>query len=177
MIPITKTSWPGVCVCVCPRLQVTGSHGHHGQLPAAEYLVATAAHTFDPVTGAPAFLPWLPFLELCAELGLPTNDTWVVAGGPLAGAARQALDSLAMRGGPTGHALRSLDALVAEGEGQGEAAGCLRLPGTYPHDEWQGERLEGFVVAAGQELGQQVGGGSPGGIGRDSGRELGGGGG
>ncbi|GLC34248.1 hypothetical protein PLESTF_000823000 [Pleodorina starrii] len=133
---------------------VTGSHGHHGQLPAAEYLVATAAHTFDPVTGAPTFLPWLPFLELCGELGLPTNDTWLVAGGGLAGGARQALDALALRGGPTGHALRQLDALVEEGAAGGEA-GCLRLPGTYPHDEWQGQRLEGFVVAAGQELGPE----------------------
>lgn len=29
---------------------VTGSHGHHGQLPAGEYLVATSAHSLDPVT-------------------------------------------------------------------------------------------------------------------------------
>ncbi|GIL53591.1 hypothetical protein Vafri_9205 [Volvox africanus] len=136
---------------------VTGSHGHHGQLPAAEYLVTTAAHTFDPATGAPAFLDWLPFLELCAEVGLPTNDTWVVAGGYLAGTARQALDALALRGGPTGHAVRTLDELVAARTGNGEAAvgGCLRLAGTYPHDEWQGDRLEGFVVAAGQHLGPE----------------------
>ncbi|KXZ52407.1 hypothetical protein GPECTOR_9g451 [Gonium pectorale] len=67
---------------------VTGSHGHHGQLPAAEYLVTTAAHTTHPATGGPAFLPWLPFLELCAELGLPLNDTWLFAGGPMAAAAR-----------------------------------------------------------------------------------------
>ncbi|GIM05298.1 hypothetical protein Vretimale_9759, partial [Volvox reticuliferus] len=136
---------------------VTGSHGHHGQLPAAEYLVTTAAHTFDTATGAPAFLDWLPFLELCADLGLPTNDTWVVAGGYLACAARQALDALALRGGPTGHAVRTLDELVVAGAEAGEAAvgGCLRLAGTYPHDEWQGDRLEGFVVAAGQQLGPE----------------------
>ncbi|EFJ47228.1 hypothetical protein VOLCADRAFT_105196 [Volvox carteri f. nagariensis] len=134
---------------------VTGCHGHHGQLPAAEYLVTTAAHTLDPVTGAPAFLDWLPFLELCTEYGLPTNDTWVVAGGSRAAAVRQALDSLALRGGPTGHAMRVLDELVSEEvEGAGDG-GCLRLPGTYPHDGWQGTRLEGFVVAAGQPLGAQ----------------------
>ncbi|GLI67104.1 hypothetical protein VaNZ11_011309 [Volvox africanus] len=143
-------------LCLCFEM-VTGSHGHHGQLPAAEYLVTTAAHTFDPATGAPAFLDWLPFLELCAELEVPTNDTWVVAGGYLTGIARQTLDALALRGGPTGHAVRTLDELVAVGMGDGEAAvsGCLRLAGTYPHDEWQGDRLEGFVVAAGQRLGPE----------------------
>ena len=51
-----------------PPPQVTSSHGHHGQLPAAEYLVATAAHGQDPATSAPAFMGWLPFLELCAEV-------------------------------------------------------------------------------------------------------------
>lgn len=35
---------------------VTASHGHHGQLPAAEYLVATAAHTLDPHTQAGSLL-------------------------------------------------------------------------------------------------------------------------
>ncbi|KAG2437038.1 hypothetical protein HYH02_011301 [Chlamydomonas schloesseri] len=132
---------------------VTSSHGHHGQLPAAEYLVATAAHGLDPATSAPAFLGWLPFLELCAELGLPANDTWLLAGGPMAAAARQALDVLALRGGPTAAALAALRQLVEEGA-QTEP-GCLHLPGAYPHDQWQGSRLEGFVVAAGQPLGEE----------------------
>lgn len=28
-----------------------------------------------------------------------------------------------------------------------DAAHCVHLPGTYPHAEWQGTRLEGFVIA------------------------------
>ncbi|KAG2429799.1 hypothetical protein HXX76_010583 [Chlamydomonas incerta] len=132
---------------------VTSSHGHHGQLPAAEYLVATAAHGLDPATAAPAFLGWLPFLELCAEVGLPANDTWLLAGHHMAAAARQALDVLALRGGPTAAALATLGQLVEEGA-QTEP-GCLHLPGAYPHDQWQGSRLEGFVVAAGQPLGEE----------------------
>jgi hypothetical protein len=28
-----------------------------------------------------------------------------------------------------------------------DAANCVHLPGTYPHAEWQGTRLEGFVIA------------------------------
>ncbi|GFR51493.1 hypothetical protein Agub_g13855, partial [Astrephomene gubernaculifera] len=72
---------------------VTASHGHHGQLPTAEYLVTTAAHSLHPHTGAPTFLPPLPFLELCAELRLPTNDTWILGagGGPAAGAVAAAV--------------------------------------------------------------------------------------
>eukprot|EP00967_Tisochrysis_lutea_P074709 scaffold100494_cov23-Tisochrysis_lutea.AAC.1 len=45
---------------------VTGSHGHHGQLPAAEYLVTTAAHTLDVNTAKPIFLTWLEWGKLCA---------------------------------------------------------------------------------------------------------------
>ncbi len=103
---------------------------------------------------APVFLGWLPFLEVCVELGLPLNDTWVLCGPTLANAARQALDSLALKGGPTSEALKALGELVSGGEG-GEGSGSLHLPGSYPHDEWQGERIEGFVVAQGQELSEQ----------------------
>lgn len=125
---------------------VTGCHGHHGQLPAAEYLVTTSAHTVDTVTGRPSFLPWQDFMSFCLEQGLPVNDTWLFAGTRWAAAARDALDDLALRGGPTATALSSLSALVEEGRGDG----CLHLPGTYPHDQWQGSRIEGFVVSQGQ---------------------------
>jgi hypothetical protein len=33
---------------------------------------------------------------------------------------------------------------------EGAASGCVHLPGTYPHDQWQGDRIEGFVVSRGQ---------------------------
>ena len=31
--------------------------------------------------------------------------------------------------------------------GSGSASHCVHLPGTYPHHQWQGSRLEGFVIA------------------------------
>jgi len=127
---------------------VTGCHGHHGQLPAGEYLVATSAHTLQPLTGRPAFLAWPEFMRLCVELGLPVNDTWLFAGHSWAAAARDSLDALAVRGGPTARALAALSAAANEGA----ADGCLHLPGTYPHDAWQGSRIEGFVVAQGQPV-------------------------
>ena len=34
----------------------------------------------------------------------------------------------------------------------GSASGSLHLPGTYPHDQWQGSRIEGFVIAQGQKI-------------------------
>ena len=92
-------------------LPVAGSHGHHGQLPAGEYLVTTSAHTLD-ASGCPAFLPWRPFLEFCIEQGLPFNDTWLVAGTPWAQAARDTLDGLALSGGPTVRSLQALGQLV-----------------------------------------------------------------
>ncbi len=42
-------------------------HGHHGQLPQAEYLVATAAHRADAAQGRPVFLSWQDFLAFCLE--------------------------------------------------------------------------------------------------------------
>lgn len=61
-----------------------GSHGHHGQLPAAEYLVATAAHTEcapgEEGAGGVRFLPWHDFMALCLKHGLPLNDVWIMAG-------------------------------------------------------------------------------------------------
>ena len=51
-----------LCVYVC-----AGCHGHHGQVPAAEYLVTTAAHTVDTDSGRPRFLTWYEFLQFCVE--------------------------------------------------------------------------------------------------------------
>jgi hypothetical protein len=28
----------------------------------------------------------------------------------------------------------------------------VHIPGTYPHEQWQGSRLEGFVVARGEPM-------------------------
>jgi hypothetical protein len=44
--------------------------------------------------------------------GLPVNDTWLVAGQAAAGGARDALDDLALKGGPTARAIGTLNSLV-----------------------------------------------------------------
>lgn len=96
--------------------------------------------------------------SVCPQ-SLPINDTWLVAGQQWAAAARTTLDDLSLSGGVTSSALTQLNRLVSEGQ----AAGCMHLCGTYPHDQWQGSRLEGFVVAQGQAVNeetQQVGLGS-----------------
>lgn len=146
----------------------SGCHGHHGQLPAGEYLVTTSAHTSGP-DGQPHFLPWLQFLRLCLEFGLPLNDTWIIRGSSAAAAARQLLDDLAIGGCPTSEALWRLTAVVVGGDdiigvtgvtgGTGDTSGTgsveaqgMHLPGSYPHDQWQGSRIEGFVVSQGQAL-------------------------
>lgn len=67
---------------------------------------------------------------------------------PAVPAVPQVLDDLALRGGPTSAAVRALGRLVADGA----AEGSLHLPGTYPHEQWQGSRIEGFVVAQGQAM-------------------------
>lgn len=32
------------------------------------------------------------------------------------------------------------------------SAGSVHLPGSYPHDQWQGSRIEGFVISQGQQI-------------------------
>ncbi|WIA17822.1 hypothetical protein OEZ85_009328 [Tetradesmus obliquus] len=153
---------------------VTGCHGHHGQLPAGEYLVATSAHTAGS-SGQPEFLSWLSFLQLCLQFGLPLNDTWILPGtaAAAAAAARELLDHLALSGCPTGEALQQLTVLVEEPDTAAAAAAAgdavdaaaaaaaarkgVHLPGTYPHEQWQGSRIEGFVVSQGQPVAGQQG--------------------
>ena len=35
------------------------------------------------------------------------------------------------------------------------SAGSVHLPGSYPHDQWQGSRIEGFVISQGQQITQE----------------------
>jgi hypothetical protein len=158
-------------------LCIAGCHGHHGQLPAGEYLVATSAHTAGS-SGQPEFLSWHAFLQLCLEFGLPLNDTWILSGGATAAAARELLDHLALSGCPTADALQQLTALVQEPHsaaggaagGGGSSGGIdpvaaaaaaarkgVHLPGSYPHQQWQGSRIEGFVLSQGQAVAGQQG--------------------
>ena len=110
--PASTSSPPPPTDHVCTACRTAGCHGHHGQLPAGEYLVTTSAHAVDAATGAPQFLPWREFLAFSLDQGLPLNDTWLVAGSRWAQAARDALDALALTGGPTGKSLHVLEQLV-----------------------------------------------------------------
>ena len=89
------------------------------------------------------------------EFKLPLNDTWIVQGTTAAAAVRELLDDLSLQGLPTAKTLEQLSSLVAQ---QGVAAGCkgLHLPGSYPHEQWQGSRVEGFVVSQGQQASDRV---------------------
>jgi hypothetical protein len=72
-MPSPPTSLPASLLSSLDRprdrsLVGAGCHGHHGQLPAGEYLVATAAHVRDPLgSGRPKFLGWADFLDMCLE--------------------------------------------------------------------------------------------------------------
>jgi hypothetical protein len=90
-------------------------------------------------------LPWTEQLRFCKRHRLPVNDAWLFAG-DAAPNVRASLDELAVDGSTTAEAVARLDALAASGPH------ALRVPGTYPHAEWQGTRLEGFVVAQGDEI-------------------------
>jgi hypothetical protein len=84
----------------CSFIASAGSHGHHGQVPRGEYLMALSAHTEGP-TGAPLFLTSDEFSRLCLELSLPVNDTWLVAGNHFAQKARELLDDMSTQVGCT----------------------------------------------------------------------------
>jgi hypothetical protein len=64
------------------------------------------------VDGEVAFLPFLELLQLCAEYGLPVNDTWLVAGQRSAADMRRVLDAAAASGHPTSHVLRTLSQVL-----------------------------------------------------------------
>ena len=82
----------------------------------------------------------------CATHHLPTNDTWMFASRIAACRAREVLDNSAMSGLPTAEVLSALDAILVD------FPSSVKLTGSYPHHEWQGDRIEGFVVSQGEEL-------------------------
>lgn len=106
------------------------------------------------------FLPWQDLLLICLEWCLPLNNMWIIQGSSAAAAARELLDRLALSGCTTSEVLDQLGKLSDQTSDQpdlGSDAGskvsdrprssCIHLPGTYPHDQWQGSRIEGFVVS------------------------------
>jgi hypothetical protein len=94
---------------------------------------------------------------MCLQLQLPVNDTWLIAGQHLAADVRQLLDDVSLAPRSTGDILHQLNRLTECGAAAGSSSvgqglHSIHLPGTYPHDQWQGSRLEGFVIAQGQPI-------------------------
>lgn len=92
-------------------------------------------------------LDWTAMLEFCAEHGVPVNDTWVIWGADAAAAATATLQQLSLSAPTTTAAIAALDDLLSTFPDS-----HVRIRGTYPHAEWQGSRLEGFVVAQGEAV-------------------------
>lgn len=86
-------------------------------------------------------------LEFCAAHGVPVNDTWAIWGADAAAAATAALQAAATAAPTTAAAVAALDDLL-----RGFPSSCVRIAGTYPHDQWQGSRIEGFVIAQGEPV-------------------------
>ncbi|GMH43609.1 hypothetical protein BSKO_11531 [Bryopsis sp. KO-2023] len=127
----------------------TSCLGHHGQVCAGDYLVTTSAN-FTDADGRVQFLTWLEFMRFCIKHRLPVNDTWLISGKEHAQHARVLLDDLAMSGAPTSDILSQLDSVVDA------SPDSIRLRGTYPHEQWQGSRIEGFVVAQGERISKEL---------------------
>lgn len=83
-------------------------------------------------------------LAFCQANYLPVNDVWLFARSRAASGAAAALDDVANSALPTDAALAALDGVAAECPED-----SIRIQGTYPHMEWQGSRIEGFVVSQG----------------------------
>lgn len=86
-------------------------------------------------------------LAFCQAHYLPVNDVWLFARSKAAAAAAAALDDAAHCALPTASALQALDGVV-----QQHARDAVRIRGTYPHSQWQGSRIEGFVVSQGSQV-------------------------
>lgn len=85
-------------------------------------------------------------VEVILFFRLPVNDTWIIAGTDNAQEVRDALDRASMSGACTSEIISLLDTVAMS------SPESIRVPGTYPHDEWQGTRIEGFVVSQGQSI-------------------------
>ena len=92
-------------------------------------------------------LPLHEVLAFCVRHSLPSNDAWLVASTEDAARMRECLDRVATEGSPTAEAVAALNALVDTSQ-----SGALHMPGGYPHEAWQGSRVEGFVVAQGPAI-------------------------
>ena len=90
---------------------------------------------------------WTAMLEFCAEHGVPVNDTWVIWGDAAAAAATATLQKLSVTAPTTAAAVAALDDLLGAFPDT-----HVRVHGTYPHAQWQGSRIEGFVVAQGEPV-------------------------
>lgn len=133
MLPVTRGS--------SPALGPEG--GHAGRVTAGQ----TDGHDGPTRTACMQVVDWTDKLEFCAEHGVPVNDTWVIWGAAAAAAATAALQKLSVTAPTTAAAVAALDDLLSA-----FPDGHVRVSGTYPHAQWQGSRIEGFVVAQGEPV-------------------------
>ena len=99
------------------------------------------------ITSLMQVLSLMEYLAFCREHHLPVNDVWLFARTKAAAGAAAALDDAANAALPTAAALEALDGVAAD-----FPQDSIRVRGTYPHMQWQGSRIEGFVVAQGCQV-------------------------
>lgn len=90
-------------------------------------------------------------LAFCTQHSLPVNDCWVFSSQDAAAAASHTLARLSLSAPTTHAALSEMQQLCEKCSEH-----SIRITGTYPHEEWQGARIEGFVVAQGQATSDTV---------------------
>ena len=84
-------------------------------------------------------------MAFCAKHSLPVNDCWLLWSVHAAAAASHGLARLSLAAATTSSALAVMQQIC-----DNFPEHSLRITGTYPHAEWQGSRIEGFVVAQGE---------------------------
>jgi hypothetical protein len=90
-------------------------------------------------------------LAFCLKHSLPVNDSWLFWSQAAATAASHTLSNLTLDAPTTSEALLNLQQLCGKFPDH-----SMRITGTYPHAEWQGSRIEGFVVAQGEPTDAEV---------------------
>jgi hypothetical protein len=107
---------------------VTAVLGDHGDTPNKDYLIATAIAD----RSKERFLSTAEAIELCQKFRLPHNDTWAFTSGA------EDLFKLYDSCRETGLATDTIKALSESAQ--------AHVASMYPHVEYQGEILEGFVI-------------------------------
>jgi hypothetical protein len=109
---------------------VTAVLGDHGDIPNRDFVLLTAIAD----RSQERFLSTLELLQVAQRFRLPSNDTWVYASPESVNGLFQLYDTSR----ETGMAQDTVAALTASGN--------VYVPSMYPHDVFQGDILEGFII-------------------------------